>query len=221
MNLGYRLRKKMYIYLGLISVISMVAVVGLGSVGYANAVNSDETQNGKEDIEAKKSAYILWREMQRDLKTNTEAIKSIYKGPTSDTQAEKTVNKGPTTSDTQAEKSVNKGPTTSDTQAEKSVNKGPTTSDTQAEKSVNKGPDRPASKSPETRSSINDMCKPCFQAMNLHEIREISNVELCSTLDHMTIKESSFRAFMAQDNIEKSLVDALIKCLIERGIDFV
>jgi hypothetical protein len=191
MNLGYRLRKKMYIYLGLISVISMVAVVGLGSVGYANAVNSDETQNGKEDIEAKKSAYILWREMQRDLKTNTEAIKSIYKGPTSDTQAEKT------------------------------VNKGPTTSDTQAEKSVNKGPDRPASKSPETRSSINDMCKPCFQAMNLHEIREISNVELCSTLDHMTIKESSFRAFMAQDNIEKSLVDALIKCLIERGIDFV
>jgi hypothetical protein len=206
MNLGYRLRKKMYIYLGLISVISMVAVVGLGSVGYANAVNSDETQNGKEDIEAKKSAYILWREMQRDLKTNTEAIKSIYKGPTSDTQAEKT---------------VNKGPTTSDTQAEKSVNKGPTTSDTQAEKSVNKGPDRPASKSPETRSSINDMCKPCFQAMNLHEIREISNVELCSTLDHMTIKESSFRAFMAQDNIEKSLVDALIKCLIERGIDFV
>jgi hypothetical protein len=198
------LRKKIYVYLGLISVISMVAIVGLGSVGHANASNSDELQKDKEDIEAKKSAYILWREMQRDLNSNTEAVKSIYKGPTSDTQSEKSANSGPT----------------SDTQSEKSANSGPT-SDTQSEKSANSGPDRPASKSSETRSSIYDMCRPCFQAMNLDEIREISNTEVCNALDHMTIKESSFRAFMAQDNIERSLVDALIRCLIERGVDFV
>jgi hypothetical protein len=90
---------------------------------------------------------------------------------------------------------------TSDTQSK---------SDTQAEKSVNKGMDRSASKSSETRSSIYDTCKPCFQAMNLDGITKISNPELCNTLDHMTIRESSFRAFMAQDNIGKSLVDALI-----------
>jgi hypothetical protein len=94
-------------------------------------------------------------------------------------------------------------------------------SDTQAEKSVNKGMDRSASKPSETRSSIYGTCKPCFQALNLDEVREISNSELCNTLNHMKIREPSFRAFVAQDNIGKSLVDVLIKCLIERGNDFI